>query len=45
MKVSPAKRLLVLLVLSATVMKAQDNEPPKLERTIVLPNVEGPRRR
>jgi len=35
------KRLATLLLLSATVLKAQANQPLKLERTIELPDVQG----
>jgi len=35
------KRLAALLLLSATVLKAQTNQPLKLEKTIELPDVQG----
>jgi len=38
---SGKKRLAALLLLSATVLKAQANQPLKLERTIELPDVQG----
>ena len=41
MKVSPAIRLLMLLVLSATAMRTQTKKPLKLEQTIELSNGEG----